>query len=151
MYFIGPALAASLAYGSDAIFGKLALDDMPMYIFIFILSFCYFILAIVMFVAKPNTVWTYLKNPKNMPYIGWALVAVIIGTILADICMWYAIKTSSKLTLPIAVALGHTAPIFSLILVLLVFKEALNWKAVAGIMLTVIGCIITVFYSGQYI
>lgn len=147
MWFVLPALASSLAYSTDVIFGKMALDGMDLYVFIFVLAFCYVILAIIMFAARPRKLIDYFSNPKNKRCIWWAIGAVVIGTMVADIFLWWAIGSTPKPLLALTVAIVHTVPVFSLLLVWLVFKEVMNWKAVAGIFITVLGCIITIYYG----
>ena len=63
--------------------------------------------------------------------------------------MWLAIKYSSNKNLPITVSLIHTVPIFSLLLVWLVYKQTLNYKVIFGIFLTIIGVIITIFFNNE--
>lgn len=62
--------------------------------------------------------------------------------------MWYAIKNSSLANLPLTIAIIHTAPILSLILVCMFYKECMNWKANLGIVLMVVGGCLVIFYSG---
>jgi drug/metabolite transporter (DMT)-like permease len=151
MLFILPALGASLAYSSDVIFGKLALEEMPMYLFIFILAMCYLVLAIGMFILKPKEITSYFNQKANLKPTCYAVIAIILGTVLADILMWYALKVSSRKQLPIAIALVHTAPLISLLLVFVFFKQYLNWKSIAGVILTVVGCAIAIMFCGDSI
>ena len=144
-----PALLSSLAYSSDAIFGKFALNKMNMFVFTFLLSLTYAVLSIFLFIMQPKQLWQYITDKRNHKPIGWAILAIVIGTIIADIFMWYAIKTSSKMHLPITVSLIHTVPVFSLLLVYLIFKTRPNNKAVLGIFLIVIGSIIAVYYGEE--
>lgn len=143
------SLGASVAYSTDVLFGKMALDEMPMFVFIFILALCYAILAVVMIVLKPDTLKNYLIEKQNIKPIGLAVIAVILGTIVADVLMWLAVKKSSRKQLPLAIAIIHTAPILSLILVCMFYKECLNWKANLGIVLMVLGGCMAIFYSGS--
>ena len=66
---------------------------------------------------------------------------------IGDIFMWLAIKSSSNKNLPLTVSIIHTVPVFSLLLVWLVYKEKLNYKVILGIFLTIIGVIITIFFN----
>lgn len=141
------ALASSLAYSSDVVWGKMALDEMPMYVFVFLLAACYTVVGITMLALSPRSITGYISNKKNLRFLGLAIVAIVIGTLLADVLMWYAIKVSPKRSLPAVVTLIHTAPIFSLVLVWMVYNEAIDWRAVMGIVMAVAGCILTVFYS----
>lgn len=145
------SLAASIAYSTDVLFAKMALDEMPMFVFIFIVAICYTILAAVMFLWKPKIIKDYLSDKSKIKPIGLAVLAVIIGTIIADFLMWYAVKSSSRAYLPLAIAIVHTAPILSLVLVCAFYKECLNWKANLGVILMVLGGCMAIFYSGATI
>ena len=149
MLYIIYALLSSIAYSSDVIFGKMALEEMPMSIFVFILSFLYFILGIILYIWKRNEINDYIKKPDNYKNIFYAVIAIVIGTILADIFMWYAIKLSSRRKLPIAIALIHTAPILSLFFVYLFYGEILDYRSIMGIIISVIGCGIAIYYSNN--
>lgn len=142
------SLAASFAYSTDVLFGKMALDEMPMYLFIFVVSCCYMVLALIMFIWKPKYISNYVSERKNHKAILYAIIAIIIGTLIGDALMWYAVKTSSRAHLPLAIAVIHTAPILSLILVCMFYKECMNWKANFGIVLMVVGGCLAIFYSG---
>lgn len=141
------ALLSSLAYSSDVLWGKMALDEMPMYIFTFLLAACYAVVGVAMYMFRPGDISSYLAKAANRRFVGFAVAAIVVGTILADIFMWYAIKVSPTRTLPAVVTLVHTAPIFSLLLVYLFYKESIPWKAVVGILMAVAGCMLTVYYS----
>lgn len=141
------ALMSSLAYSSDVLWGKMALDEMPMYIFTFLLAACYTVVGIVMYMFDPGAISRYMTAAANKRFIGFAIAAIVIGTILADIFMWYSIKIAPTRSLPAVVTIVHTAPIFSLLLVYLFYKESIHWKAVAGIFMAVVGCMLTVYYS----
>lgn len=143
------SLGASLAYSTDVLFGKMALEEMPMFVFVFILALCYTVLAMIMFLVKPDVLKQYLTEKKNIKPISLAVIAVIVGTIVADVLMWFAVKKSSRKHLPLAIAIIHTAPILSLILVCTFYKECLNWKANLGIVLMVLGGCLAIFYSGS--
>lgn len=149
MFFIVTALTSSILYSLDSIYGKMALDDMPMYVFIFILSFCYLAIAIGMYVYNPGLLHDYLTQKNKSKYIFYAVLAIILGTIIADIFLWYSIKLSDKAYLPFTFALVHTAPIFALIFVYFFFGNLLNWKAILGIIITVVGIMITIIFSGE--
>ena len=144
MLFMLPALGASIAYSSDVLFGKLALDEMPMYIFIFILAACYTVVAICMYLYDRKTITGYIAKKQNLKHILLAVVAVVVGTIVADVLMWYAVKKSSHKHLPIANALIHTAPVFAIFLVAVFFRQYLQWKAIIGVILVIIGTIICI-------
>lgn len=149
MLFLIPALAASFAYSTDVLFGKMALDEMSMYLFIFVVSCFYMILALIMLAWKPKYIVNYVSDKKNRKVILYAVIAIIVGTLIGDALMWYAVKSSTRAHLPLAIAIIHTAPIFSLILVCLFYKECLNWKANLGIVLMVLGGCMAIFYSGS--
>lgn len=151
MLYIVPAIGASLAYSSDVIFARLALENMNMYVFIFILAACYCVVAISLLFYKYDEISQYFSQQKNTKYTYLAIAAIIIGTIIGDLLAWYAIQESPRKYLPIAVALIHTVPVLSLILVIVFYKEILNWKAIVGIIMSVVGCAIAVLYSGHTI
>ncbi len=73
----------------------------------------------------------------------------MIGTFLGDFFMWYSLKIASHKNLPLAVAIIHTAPILSLLFVFLIYKEKIDYRAIFGIILSIIGCIIAIIYSGS--
>ena len=59
------ALISSIAYSTDVIFGKLALNNMNMYIFTFILSLCYSFIGIILYTLNPSIINEYFNNKEN--------------------------------------------------------------------------------------
>jgi len=146
MIFIISGLLAALCYSSDSIFGKIALDGLPLNIYFIIVSFIYTIIGLLLFAFNYNDFFKYLKkeNENNYYYLKFAIIAVLLGTIAGDYLMFYTINKSKKINLPIAITLIHLAPIFSVFLVYFVFKQQLNFKALFGIILVFIGTLITI-------
>jgi uncharacterized membrane protein len=138
MYILAAFLSA-LAYSSDAIFGKLALEHMPSSVFIFILCCVYFIFGVVLFAWNKQLYFTYLSKKENSRTIVFALLAIIIGTVIADILMWKSIQLSNRAQLPITIAIIHSAPIFSIILVAIFFNKYLNLMSLFGLIIIMIG------------
>jgi drug/metabolite transporter (DMT)-like permease len=149
MIFIISGIFAALAYSSDSIFGKVALEGFPLNIYFIIVAFIYSIVGLLLFLLNYNQVVFYLEREKNNNYyyLKFAILAVIIGTILGDYLMFYTIDKSSEANLPIAISLIHLAPIFSLFLVYFYFKKRLNIGSIIGIILVFIGTIIAIYYS----
>jgi len=65
--------------------------------------------------------------------------------------MFYTIKNSTKVNIPIIISIIHTVPILALILLYLVYNTKLNYKSIIGIIISVIGCIIAIIYSDDNI
>jgi drug/metabolite transporter (DMT)-like permease len=149
MIFIISGLLSALAYSTDSIFGKIALDGMPLNIYFIIVAFIYTLVGITLTIINRNTVIDYFKNKENYYYLKYAIVAVVIGTILGDYLMFYTINKSSKVNLPIAISLIHLAPIFSLFLVYFYFKKRLNFMSIFGIVLVFIGTLIAIYFSNN--
>jgi drug/metabolite transporter (DMT)-like permease len=149
MIFIISGLLSALAYSTDSIFGKIALDGMPLNIYFIIVAFVYTLVGITLTIINRNTVIDYFKNKENYYYLKYAIVAVVIGTILGDYLMFYTINKSSKVNLPIAISLIHLAPIFSLFLVYFYFKKRLNFMSIFGIVLVFIGTLIAIYFSNN--
>jgi len=147
MIYIISGILAAIAYSSDSIFGKIALEGMPLNIYFIIVAFIYMIVGIILTIIHKNEVIEYFTNSNNYYYLKYAIVAVIIGTIAGDYLMFYTIEKSSKANLPIAIALIHLAPIFSLFLVYLWFKKRLNYKSIIGIIMVFIGTLIAIYFS----
>jgi drug/metabolite transporter (DMT)-like permease len=147
MWYVIPAILSSVAYSSDVIFAKLALDAMSTYVFVFILAVCYSILAIGMIAWRPREITLFLTDASNRSTIALAILAIVVGTMAADVLMWIAIKAANKQQLPAAMALVHTTPVIALLLVWMVYRESVDWRAACGVFLTVIGCIIALWYS----
>ena len=97
MLFIISGLLSALAYSSDSIFGKIALDGMPLNIYFIIVAFIYTIVGIILTIINRNELITYFSNSDNYHYLKIAFIAVIIGTILGDYLMFYTINKSSKI------------------------------------------------------
>jgi uncharacterized membrane protein len=148
MFYL-PAFGAAIAYGSDAIFGKIALNDMPLTVFIFILAAVYFVLAIGIYITHRPQLHAYFSNKKHHRAIMWALLAVILGTVIADIMMWKAIQMSQMWQLPISVTIIHTAPIFALVFVWIFFHQFMKIEAFVGLCLVIIGCGIMILNSKE--
>jgi len=149
MIFIISGILAALAYSSDSIFGKIALEGMPLNIYFIIVAFVYTIVGIILTITHRNELIDYFKDDNNYYYLKYAIVAVIIGTILGDYLMFYTINKSSKINLPIAISLIHLAPIFSLFLVYYYFNKKLNYKSIFGIILVFIGTLIAIYFSNN--
>lgn len=146
MLFILSGLLAALCYSSDSIFGKIALEGIPINIFFIIVAFVYTIIGIILLLFNYNNFIIHIKkeSENNYYYLKYAIIAVLIGTILGDYLMFYTINKSKKINLPIAITLIHLAPIFSVFLVYLYFKQKLNYKALTGIIIVFIGTLITI-------
>lgn len=149
MIFIISGVLSALAYSSDSIFGKIALEGMPLNIYFIIVAFIYTLVGIILTIINRNELVDYFKNKDNYYYLRYAIVAVIIGTILGDYLMFYTINKSSKVNLPIAISLIHLAPIFSLFLVYFYFKKRLNIMSIFGIVLVFIGTLIAIYFSNN--
>jgi len=149
MIFIISGLLSALAYSTDSIFGKIALDGMPLNIYFIIVAFIYTLVGITLTIVNRNAVINYFQNKENYYYLKYAIVAVVIGTILGDYLMFYTINKSSKVNLPIAISLIHLAPIFSLFLVYFYFKKKLNFMSIFGIVLVFIGTLIAIYFSNN--
>ena len=141
--YIPFALGSALAYSTDTVATKLALEEMPFPLFMFILSFLYTILGVILFAVNGKEIVSYFKS-KNIKPIGLAVAAIIIGTIFADFLMWKAISNSSRAQISTTIALIHLTPLFSLVLATLFFKQQSNWKIILGVVLTVIGSMILI-------
>ena len=144
-------LLSSLAYSSNVLFAKIALDYMPFTIFLFLVAVCYTVLGIYIYIQNTSKINNYLSSDKNREYIFYAILAIIVGAMLADCLMWYSIKISSKQILPIVITLINSAPIFSLLFVYIFYNTTLDYRAVIGIFISVIGCCIAVYYSDDII
>ena len=126
MIYIISGILSALAYSTDSIFGKIALEGMPLNIYFIIVSFIYMIVGITLSIIHKNQVIKYFNNIDNYYYLKYAIIAVIIGTITGDYLMFYTIGKSTEVNLPIAIALIHLAPIFSLVLVYFYFKKKIK-------------------------
>ena len=146
MIFIISGILAALCYSSDSIFGKIALEGLPLNIYFIIVAFIYTIIGIILLLFNYNDFFKYLKKEKdnNYYYLKYAIIAVLIGTILGDYLMFYTINKSNTINLPIAITLIHLAPIFSVFLVYFWFKKQVNYKALLGIIIVFIGTLITI-------
>jgi len=149
MIYILSGILAALAYSSDSIFGKIALEGMPLNIYFIIVAFVYTIVGITLTIVHRNEVFEYFSDSNNYYYLKYAIVAVIIGTIMGDYLMFYTIGKSSKVNLPIAITLIHLAPIFALFLVYFYFKKLLNFKSIIGIIMAFIGTLIAIYFSND--
>jgi len=149
MIYIISGILSALAYSSDSIFGKIALEGMPLNIYFIIVSFIYTIIGIILTLINRKEIIIYIKKEKenNYYYLKYAIIAVIIGTIIGDYLMFYTINKSSKTNLPIAIVLIHLAPIFSLFLVYFYFKRKLHIGSIFGIFIVFIGTLIAIYYS----
>ena len=149
MIFIISGILSAIAYSSDSIFGKIALEGMPLNIYFIIVSFIYMFVGITLSIIHKKQLIEYFNNIDNYYYLKYAIIAVIIGTITGDYLMFYTIGKSTEVNLPIAIALIHLAPIFSLVLVYFYFKKKLNWKSILGIILVFIGTLIAIYFSNH--
>jgi len=122
---------------------------MPIFIFVFILSIIYAILSVIIYLQNPILINNYITDKNNKKNIFYAVIAIVIGTIIADILMWYSIQKTQKKYLPIVISIIHSSPILSLILLYLVYNEKLDYRSIIGIIIAVIGIIIAIIYSDK--
>lgn len=144
------ALSSAAAYSTDVVLAKLALDEMPMFMFLFILSGIYLFLGIIILVWKGREIRAFFQNKQKTQFIGVAIFGVLIGTLLADTLMWAAIQKSKKSNLPLTITLIHTTPIFSLFLVMWYYKVGINLHSILGLLLAVTGCGIMIYHGQLY-
>ena len=147
MIYILSGLLSALAYSSDSIFGKIALDGMPLNIYFIFVSFIYAIIGLILALYYKNELILYISKDTNKYYFKYAIIAIVIGTIIGDYLMFYTINKSSKVNLPIAISLIHLAPIFSLFLVYFYYKKLLPTASIMGIIIAFIGIIIAIYFS----
>ena len=149
MLFVLSGLLAALCYSTDSIFGKIALDGLPLNVYFIIVSFIYTIIGIILLLFNYKEFINHIKkeSENNYHYLKYAIIAVLIGTILGDYLMFYTINKSSKTNLPIAISLIHLAPIFSLFLVYFYFNKKLNIGAIIGILMVFFGTLIAIYFS----
>ena len=147
MLFVISGLLSALCYSSDAIFGKIALEGLPLNIYFIIVSFIYSIIGLILLLFNYKECYYYYEKEKinNYYYLKYAIIAVLIGTILGDYLMFFTINNSKKINIPVAISLIHLAPIFSVGLVYIWYKEVINYKALLGIILVFLGTLITIY------
>lgn len=142
------AIASAFAYSTDIIFPKVALDNMPMYIFLFILCCIYMVMAVILIAWKGTSIFTYLKTSSNKSYIRIAILGILVGTLAADILMWAAIKYSARGDLPLTSSLIHIGPtLLSVLIVAYIYKIGLKWQSILGIVLVVSGAGLLMLYT----
>ena len=107
------AFLATFLYSFDVIFAKLALDNMPMFMFIFIMSILYTILGFVIYINNYKYINNYFTNNNNKKYIIYSIINIIFSCILADFIMFYTIKKSLKINLPIVISIIHTCLLYT--------------------------------------
>lgn len=148
MYFITSFISAFM-YSTDVIFAKMALDEMPVIIFVFIISLLYALLGIGIYIYYSKKINNYILDSNNTKNITYSIIAIILGTILADLFTWYSIQKSSHINLPITIAIIHTAPIISLFFVYVTYKKNIDYRVIIGILISVIGCCIAIMFSNN--
>lgn len=147
MFFVLPALASSLAYSTDAVIVRSALEKMPLHVFIFVLALLYAVVAVGLWMWRGREISAYVADKRNRKTMCNALLGLVMGTIVADGLMYLAIQRSSLHDLPLTITLIHTAPVLSLLLVWAAFGAVPNWKVCTGIALTVAGSAMAIMCS----
>lgn len=135
------AIVASMAYGTNSVIAKYALDNMRLYMYVFIISMVYLVVAITLLSVKGKEIISYMKVKSHRHFLLVAVAAVLIGTLFGDTLTWSAFQAAPTQKIPIVSALVNLAPVFSLILVSIVFGVRLNAISIVGFILIVMGCI----------
>jgi drug/metabolite transporter (DMT)-like permease len=137
------ALSSALAYSTDAVTGKLVLDNMPFPVFMFILSILYAMLGVVLWSCHWKSYCEYFAK-ANWRIIALAIVSILIGTILADYLMWKAIHTSKNHQVALTICLIHLTPVFALIIAVGFWKHPVTLQLVIGFSLAMVGYLLMI-------
>jgi hypothetical protein len=90
MIYIISGICAALAYSTDSIFGKIALEGLPLNIYFIIVAFIYSIVGIVLAIIHRNDIFKYLKkeNLNNLTYqsLNPNVFEVLENTLLNRLC-----------------------------------------------------------------
>jgi drug/metabolite transporter (DMT)-like permease len=135
------AVVAAMAYGTNSVIAKHALDNMHVYIYVFVIALVYMVVAAILLMVKGREIVLYFKTRTHHKYIAVAVAAVLIGTVFADAMTWSALRASPPERLPIVSALINMSPLFTLVLVSLVFGVRLNATSIIGVVLITLGCV----------
>jgi uncharacterized membrane protein len=146
LLFALPALGSALGYASDAVFAKLALEGLPVHAFVVLAAGLYAVLAAGI-VATHAPFYRAARTTMPPRQVAFALVSIAIGTLAADYLMWTAIRLATRAQTPAVMAVIHSAPVFAVALVALVFRKALRWQAAVGVLVTCAGVAATLYYS----
>jgi drug/metabolite transporter (DMT)-like permease len=147
MLFVMPSLLAAMAYSSDVIFGKMALDSMPLFVFVAIICIMYTITGVLMLAWDHGMIVRYFAQPTNRRNIAMAMGAITVGTVLADVSAWYAYKLAKHHQLPVVGMLISIAPLMSLLLVALFYGVRFRWQVIIGMLMAVTGICIALWFS----
>ena len=138
-------LCTSFCWGLSSVFDKLCLDDFsPIMIFI-VGGFVYAILCIVLIIYNYQKLKIYLDFKKYKKAWIYSILAGICVYGIANLLYYHALKKSD--TPHIVVALAYSAPIFTLLLSVIVLKNDFSLHSLIGVFLVIIGVFVICWHA----
>jgi drug/metabolite transporter (DMT)-like permease len=140
------AIVAAMAYGTNSVIAKHALDNMPVYIYVGLIAFMYICVTIGLLVFKGKEIYKFVGDKANHKHLAIGLAAVFVGTVFADTVVWNALKAASPQHIPIVSALINITPVFSLLIVMIAYGVKIDFTTGIGFVLLVLGSL-TISYA----
>ena len=139
-------LCTAFCWGLSSVFDKLSMNAFsPVMVFI-VGGIVYALVALGLLIYHRNHVKHYFYDYKKYK-VAWiyAILAAVCVYGVANLIYYYALNASS--TPHIVIALSYSAPIFTLLLSIIVLKEDFSMASIIGVILVVLGTFIVCYHS----
>lgn len=141
-------IITSFFWGLSSIFDKLSMsgDFPPLMIFI-ISGMVYSLITIVLLIANKNKLIPYFNVIKYK--MGWiyAILSGISVFAIANLLYLYALNKSNHGY--VIVTLAYSAPIFTVLLGIIVLKHDYSWKSLMGVLLVILGVLLVCMHNKE--
>ena len=139
-----PSIITSIGWGISPIYEKKALFYLPPFMSVAIFGIFYGIFGIIIHIWNPEVIQ---KNKKDLGIGVWYLfVSAFFAYIVGSVFFFLALGTSKKAN--IVILITYTLPIIiGILATIYMLNEKLNFMMWFGIVLTLLGLVITIKYK----
>jgi len=138
-------LITSFFWGISSIFDSLSLRDFPPIMTFIICGFIYFIVSFFILLVNNKKLYPYFDLVKYRNAWIYAILAGLCVACVGNLIYLHALKSS--LAPYLVVALSYSAPIFTLLVSVLVLKHDYSLSSILGVILVVTGVFVISFHK----
>lgn len=137
------ALIVAIFWGVGAHMERYVLESMSNVSLFIVFGLVYFIVAIIIYVFN----YTKIHHELTMSNVPFAILTALVSSTISILIYQKALSMCSVKNVHIVTALAFTAPLFTMIVTWLYFKERMSIKSVAGVCLIISGGVLLVMNS----
>lgn len=138
-------ITTSFFWGLACILESLSLKNFPASMTFIVSAFVYVFAAIIVLFFKRNSLYEYFDVVKYRDSWMYTILAAICIFVIGNFIYLHALKESK--TPYLVVALSYTAPIFTLIISILILKHDYSLCSLLGVTLVILGVFIISFHK----